>query len=61
MKNMRSRRTQPNQLNKLAFLFHKYRIYEHDAEKSGKAYETREIGKAMAEKIAKKVKLNLDV
>jgi len=61
MKTTRNRKTQPNQPNKSDFLFHKYRIHQHDAEVLGTLYEAGEIGEAMAHKVAKKLKLNLDV
>lgn len=61
MKTMRNRKTQPSQLNKSALPFHKYRIHQSDAKASDKPYEAREIGKAMADEVAEKLKLNLDV
>lgn len=61
MKTMRTRKTQPPQLNKSVFLFHRYGIHQHGPKTLGASYEAREIGKIMALKVAKKLKLNLDV
>jgi hypothetical protein len=58
MKTTRNRKTQPN---KSVFPLYKYRTHQHDAEAPSTPYEAREIGKAMAHKVAEKVKLNLDV
>jgi len=61
MKAMRKRKTQPSQVSKSAFLFNKYRIRQRDTKISGRPYEAREIGKAMADEVTEKVKLNLDI
>lgn len=61
MKAMRNRRTNLTQPNKSVFLFHRYEIHHHGIKTLGTPYEAREIGKAMALKVSKKLKLNLDV
>ena len=61
MKTLRKQRNQLNQINKSVFLFHRYRIQQHGTKKFGYPDEAREIGKAMAHKVAKKLQLKLDV
>ena len=61
MKAMRNRKTQPSQGSKSALLFHRYRIHRGGAKRYGRPYEAKERGKAMADEVAEKVKLNLDV
>jgi hypothetical protein len=61
MKVMRNRKPQLRQVSRSAFLFHKYRIRQRDAKTYGRPCEARELGKAMADEVAEKVKLNLDV
>ena len=61
MKAMRKRKTQPNQINKSVFLFHRYGIRQHGSKALGTPEEVRAIGKAMAYKVAKKLQLKLDL
>ncbi|MGA2670502.1 MAG: hypothetical protein ABSF21_03675 [Dehalococcoidia bacterium] len=61
MKTMISRKGEHSQVSKSALLLHKYRIDVHHGEALATRCEAREMGKAIAEKIAKKVKLKLDV
>ena len=63
MKAMANRRIQPSRCSKSAFLFHfrRRRVDRGAARRYGAPYEAKAIGKAMADEVAEKVKLNLDV
>ncbi len=56
-----NQKTQPNQPNRPVFLFRRYKIQQHETKTFGTSDDAREIGKAMARKVAKKLKLNLDI
>ena len=57
----RTRENQTNQLNKSVFLFHKYGIKPNGNKIIDIEDDAGEIGKLMAQKVAKKLKLNLNV
>lgn len=61
MKTTRTRKTQLNRPNNSVFLFHRYRLQLHGPETFGTSNEPRKIGKYMASKVAKKLKLTLDI
>jgi len=61
MKVMRKRKIQANEVSKSDFLFNKYRIRKRPTKIYGRSYDAREIGKAMADEVDEKIKLNLDI
>ena len=61
MKTIRTLKPQTHQLNRSVFLFHSYGIKQHHSKIVDTPEEARKIGKIMAQKVAKKLKLNLDI
>jgi hypothetical protein len=60
MKATETQKTQPR-TSKSVFIFHRHKIKRHGYRTFGENDEAREIGKAMARKVAKKLKLHLDI
>jgi len=61
MKDTRKQKTEPDQLDKRVMLLRKCRTRQYDAGLLGASYEAGEIGRDMARKVAKKLRLKLDV
>ena len=61
MKVMRKRKIQSSEVSKFNFLFNKHRMLKRPTKIYGRSYDASEIGKAMADEVDEKIKLNLDI